>query len=106
MPKKGNNSLKQKARRLAHHENIPYSEALARLMASQPAPDSTPRTGDSTFATEDFQGAIIRSLQPSLDLQQMLAESMRPKLDLQQMLAESMRPSLDLQQMLAESMRP
>ncbi|MEU5442853.1 hypothetical protein, partial [Streptomyces griseofuscus] len=34
MTKRGNNSLKQKARQLARREGIPYSAALARLSTS------------------------------------------------------------------------
>ncbi|MEW1682813.1 hypothetical protein, partial [Streptomyces sp. NPDC093594] len=104
MPKKGNNSLKQKARRLAQYEGIPYSEALAILAA--PATEAPARSNDSTYASETLQRIIAESIRPALDLQRIVAESIQPKIDLQRSIAESIRPALDLQRIVAESIQP
>ncbi|WP_455568928.1 hypothetical protein [Streptomyces griseochromogenes] len=106
MPKRGNNSLKQKARQLARREGITYSEALAQLAAPQPTFEVDARSANSAYTIEDAQRSIVRSLQPAIDLQQKLAWLLQPRIDLQRKLAESMRPTVELQRKLAQSVQP
>ncbi|MGC4906703.1 hypothetical protein ACLQ2J_13375 [Streptomyces cyaneofuscatus] len=106
MPKKGNNALKQKARRLAECENIPYSEALASLTASPPKSQTVPPTGDSTLYLDVVRSMMAESMKPQILLRNAMAEAMRPQLDIKRMVAESMKPQILLRNAMAEAMRP
>ncbi|MFI1832139.1 hypothetical protein ACH433_02675, partial [Streptomyces olivaceoviridis] len=82
MPKKGNNSLKQKARRLARCENIPYSKALARL--------TMPATVDQSpnHAPTSHQQLMTDLVTPKVKMDRLLADLVTPKVKMDRLLAD------------------
>ncbi|MEV1026975.1 hypothetical protein, partial [Streptomyces sp. NPDC050264] len=79
MPKKGNNSLKKKARQLSRCECIPYSEALARLTGANQSSDRAPVSrkrfvGEVAMARSRANAVLAEMAAPSVKLNRMLAE--------------------------------
>jgi hypothetical protein len=108
--KKGNNLLKQQARKLARIENIPYSAALARLSAPEVCEPC--KATDEALPRPDFMGlgyfqkTMAQAMLPSLQLQKTMAQAMLPSLQLQKTMAQAMLPSLQLQKTMAQAMLP
>lgn len=76
MTKKGTNALKQKARRVANCENIPYSEALARL---------TSTAGSETTASNTQPAPLALTFRFDAEIRKATQEMLRAKVDMQRL---------------------
>ncbi|MFI2352145.1 hypothetical protein ACH492_35175 [Streptomyces sp. NPDC019443] len=108
--KKGTNSLKQKARRLASYENIPYSAALARLSSLEAHECELAATTDAPthYGNQDV-GLVARLMAPVIASQrQSIARTMAPVIEMQrQSAARMLAPVIEAQrQSIARTMAP
>ncbi|MER7679453.1 hypothetical protein, partial [Streptomyces sp. NPDC096934] len=95
MPKKGNTSLKQKARRLAQCESIPYSEALALLTTQQVTAEPATRTAHLEHALTNFRAAVLEAAKPKFDFRAAVLEAAKPKFDFRAAVLEAAKPKFD-----------